>query len=72
MKYLVIEIQKNGDTVGNIVTAHNSRNEADSKFFAVLSAAAISTVEKHACTLLTEDGVCIRSEAYEHESEDAE
>ena len=72
MKYLVIEIQKNGDTVGNIVTSHDSRNEADSKFFSVLSAVAISTVEKHACALLTEDGVCVRSEVYEHESEGAE
>ena len=70
MKYLVIEIQKNGDTVGNIVTAHNSRNEAESKFYTVLAAAAISSVEKHACSLLTEDGVCIRNEVYEHESKE--
>ena len=70
MKYLVIEIQKNGDTVGNIVTAHNSRNEAESKFYTVLAAAATSSVEKHACSLLTEDGVCIKNEVYEHESEE--
>ena len=66
MKYLVIEIQKNDDTVGNIVSAYDTRNEAESKFYTVLSAAAISSVEKHACSLLTEDGVCIRNEVYEH------
>jgi hypothetical protein len=70
MLYVVIELQKNGDSIANIVTTHETRNEADSKFFSVLSAAAISTVEKHACSLLTEDGICIRSEAYEHSTEE--
>lgn len=72
MLYVVIELQKNGDSIANIVTTHATRNEADSKFFAVLSAAAISTVEKHACSLLTEDGICVRSEVYEHPTEATE
>ena len=70
MTYLVIEIQKTGDTVGNIVTAYTNRNEAESKYYAVLSAAAVSSVEKHACSLLTEDGASIRNEAYEHVPEE--
>jgi hypothetical protein len=70
MLYVVIELQKNGDNMANIVTKHNTRNEADSKFFAVLSAAAISSVEKHACALLTEDGICLRSEVYKHKTEE--
>lgn len=73
MKYLVIEIQKTGDQIANIVTAHDDRNAADSKYYTVLAAAAISSVPKHAASLLTEDGMCIRSEVYEHyEHEEAE
>lgn len=70
--YLVIEIQKAGDQLANIVTAYSSRNEAESKFYTVLAAAAISSIEKHAASLLTEDGNCIRSEVYEHEQEVSE
>lgn len=70
MKYLVVEIQKTGEQIANIVTAHNTRNEAESKFYQVLAAAAISSVPKHSASLLTENGVCIRNESYEHESEE--
>ena len=70
MKYVVIELQKNNDNIANIVTAHDTRNEAESKYYTVLAAAAISNVEKHACSLLTEDGMCIRNEVYEHITEE--
>ena len=66
MKYLVIEIQKTGDNISHIVTTHDTRNEADSKYYLVLSAAAVSSVPKHAASLLAEDGHCLRSEVYEH------
>lgn len=72
MKYLVIEIQKTDDQISHIITTHDSRSEAESKYYLVLSAAAVSSVPKHACSLLTEDGVCIRNEAYEHRVETAE
>ena len=68
--FVVIELQKNGDQLGSIVTKHNTRNEADSKFFSVMAAAAVSNVEKHACTMLTEEGTELRSAYYEHEQEE--
>lgn len=41
MKYLVIEIQQNQDSVGNVVWSFDSVNDAESKYHAVLSACAI-------------------------------
>jgi len=42
--YIVIELQKNGDQVANIVTTHETENDAYSKYHAILAAAAKSTV----------------------------
>lgn len=68
--FVVIELQKNGDQLASIVTKHNTMNEADSKFYTVMAAAAISNVEKHACALLTEDGLSLRNAYYEHKAEE--
>ena len=70
MKYVVIEIQNTGDSIATIVTDHDDRNAADSKFYSVLAAAAVSKVPKHAASLLTEEGRCLKSEYYEHEEEE--
>lgn len=64
--FIVIEIQKIGEELATIVTSFKNKNEAESKFYTVLSYAALSTVELHAASLLTEDGRCIRSESYTH------
>ena len=42
--YIVIELQKTGNQVGNFVFSYQSRNEADSKFYSIMSAAAVSRV----------------------------
>ena len=67
--YIVVELQTNGDQTANIVTAHATRNEADSKYHQVLAAAAISNVELHACALLTSEGYCIANDHYTHTQE---
>ena len=68
MKYIVIEIQANWDgSVGNIVTAHDTRAEAESKYHAVLSAAAISSVMKHSAVIMDEEGAVLGSMCYRHE-----
>ena len=68
MKYLVIEIQTNTDgTVGNLVFAYDDRNEAESKYHAVLSAAAISTIPMHTCDLIQADGILLARQCYVHE-----
>lgn len=65
MKYLVIEIQKGEDgAIANLVTAHDSLNEARSKYHSVLAAAAVSELPSHAAVLLEENGTSIASECY--------
>lgn len=57
MKYIVIELQTNADgTVGNQVWSFDDRAQAESKFHAVLSAAAISTLPVHAACLMDTTG----------------
>ena len=66
MKYIVIELQKNGDQISNIVTAFNDANQADNKYFTILASAAISNVERHAASMLTDEGECLRYAHYDH------
>lgn len=73
MKYLVIEIQTNSDgTVGNIVTAHGDRNQAESAYHGILAAAAISALPQHAAVMLTSEGTYLASQCYEHETQPVE
>lgn len=69
-KYVVIELQKNGDTMGNIVTAHDTLEDAEYKFHTVAAAAAISTIEKHAVALLNDDGFPVERTHFEHRAEE--
>ena len=69
-KFIVMELQKNADgVVGNIVWSFDDQNQADSKFFTVLAAAAVSNIPKHSVTMLHEDGYVIRNETYIHGGE---
>lgn len=65
--YIVSEIQTNDDgTVGILNTQHTTRPEAESKYYSVLAAAAISAVPTHACALMTNEGFLIMSQHYKH------
>lgn len=64
--FVVIELQKNGDQMGNIVTAHDTLQDAQHKFHTVAAAAAISTVEKHSVVLLNDDGFPMERTTFEH------
>ena len=67
MSYLVVELQTYSDgTVGHIEWSFNNQAQAESKFHAVLSAAAISEVTIHACSLLASDGRLLNRGCYEH------
>ena len=71
MNYIVIEIQVNASgTVGNLVTAFDSREQAESKFHAVLSAAAISTLPVHSCALLDSTLKLLDRGCYTHASQE--
>lgn len=72
MKYIVIELQTGADgKVGNIVTDHDTQAEAEHKYHAVLSAAAISTVPVHAAILMDNTGFVLERKAYKHTTEAA-
>ena len=67
MKYLVIELQTATDgSVANIVTAYDNRNEAESAYHAILSAAAVSTLPCHAAMIVTNDAHVIAGSRYTH------
>lgn len=66
-KYIVVEIQTNADgTVGNLVSAYDTRNAAESAFHGILASAAISALPMHAAVLLTSSGSLLDTRCYEH------
>lgn len=67
MKYLVIELQTNADgSVANIVTAYDNRNEAESAYHLILSAAAVSALPYHAAMIVTNEAHVIAGSRYIH------
>lgn len=72
MKYMVTEYQDNGTTVGNQVFAFDSPLDAESKYYAILSAAAVSKVPIHTAYLETSDGRYIDSKSYDHRQSDSQ
>ena len=70
--YIVIELQKSGEQLGNLVTAHQTLAEAEAKYHAVLAAAAVSNVEAHSCIIVNAYGVPVKTECYRHEAEESE
>lgn len=65
--YIVVELQKTGGQMANIVTSHDTLADAQYKFHTVAAAAAISQIEKHSVALLNEDGFPIERATFEHE-----
>ena len=66
MKFIVTEIQTfaNG-TVSTINTVKDDRNEADSTYYAILAAAAISSLPCHGAILYTNEGGYIMAHSYQ-------
>lgn len=64
--YIVIEIQTS-TTVATLVNAYEDRNQAESKYHQILTAAALSSVPKHSAVLMNDEGQTIKSETYIHE-----
>ena len=65
--FFVIETQVNDGQGSSIVTTHETRNEAESKFHQILQYAAVSQVQKHGAVVMTEDCVLLLHSCYEHE-----
>ena len=67
MKYIVIELQKNKEgVVSNIVTSHNTLAEAESKFYTILSYAAVNDVPVHSAIIVSEEGFPVKHQCYKH------
>ena len=67
MKYIVIELQKNAEgQVANLITAHNTLAEAESKFYSILASAAINDVPTHSAIIVSEEGVPVKHNCYKH------
>ena len=65
--FIIIELQTGDNGVtGNIVTTFENRNEAESKYHSILSAAAKSSISIHTAIMLNEKGVVEKSEYYTH------
>ena len=65
--YIVIELQKNTEgVVSNLVTSHNTLAEAESKYYSVLSAAAVSTIPVHSAIIVSEEGFPVKLQCYKH------
>lgn len=64
--YIVLEIQTS-NTVATIVNSYEDRNQAESKYHQILTAAALSSVPKHSAVLMNDEGQTIKDETYIHE-----
>ena len=64
--YIVLEIQTS-TTVATIVNSYEDRNQAESKYHQILSAAALSSVPKHSAVLMSDIGETIKMDSYTHE-----
>ena len=66
--YIVIELQKDAKgVVSNIVTSYENLAEAESKYYSILSAAAISNVPVHSAIIVSEEGFPVRNQCYKHQ-----
>lgn len=64
--YIVVEIQTS-TTVATLVNSYEDRNQAESKYHQILTAAALSSVPKHSAVLMNDVGQTIKNETYIHE-----
>lgn len=65
--YIVIELQKNTEgTVSNIVTPFETLAEAESKYYSILAAAAVSEIPVHSAIIVSEEGFPVKHQCYKH------
>ena len=65
--FIVIELQKDAEgVVSNIVTSYENLAEAESKYYSVLVAAAISKVPVHSAIIVSEEGFPVKNHCYKH------
>lgn len=70
MNYLVIELQTTNGITSHLAWSYDNIEQAESKYHAILSAAAISTIPIHAAAILNQEGNNVKSWYYMHEAAD--
>lgn len=71
-KYTILESQLAEDgTMGILTYSYDAEDEAWSKYYSVLSAAAVSSVAGHGATFLTGPGNYVTNKVFTHLSEDS-
>lgn len=64
--YIVIELQKAGETLSHIAFTFDDYNQALNKYHTILAFASVSNVEKHSAAILNEWGEVLKNEGFEH------
>ena len=65
--FIVIELQKNAEgVVSNIVTSFDNLAEAESKYYSILAAAAVSKIPVHSAIIVSEEGFPVKNQCYKH------
>lgn len=65
--YIVVELQTyNAGVVSNIVTSFDTLADAESHYYSILAAAAVSVVPIHGAILISNDCFPIRNQCYKH------
>ena len=57
--YIVLEVQNDGTTPATIPLVYTDLSQAYSKYYAVLSVAATSSLPYHSCFLIADSGVML-------------
>lgn len=63
---VVIELQTTNGVTALLTDTFNDRAAAENKYHAILSAAAVSSVEEHAAVMMDHKGFVIKNEIYYH------
>ena len=68
MNYIVIEIQKFADGTIAVppVYAYATYNEAAQRYHTILAAAAVSDVAHHSAVMLTDTGIQVKLDTFDH------
>lgn len=65
--FYVLELQTYGNGTGTVIPqSYDNLREAESKYYLILSSAAISTVYRHGAVLMTEEGFTLKQEVFTH------
>lgn len=66
MNYLVVEMQTNNGTTSTLNYQYSDLKLAQQKYFTILAAAVVSSVDVHTAFIVDETGVMLTSDSYGH------